>query len=166
MKNLSRRDFLRLSGATVLAVGMTGALSGCDSSHVNTVTVQTVEFNEEVETAYGKIRFTSYRIQTPSENKYLITCGIDVTAAPGYTLELDNTNFWMELDGKRPDGVHLIAADGYVNGDKIRVPSVPSTSVPITATTTVKGSAPQQIVGRFEYKGIRIKTKAHELKKG
>lgn len=163
MKNLSRRDFLRLSGAAVLAVGMTGALSGCDSSHVNTVTVQTVEFNEEVETAYGKIRFTSYRIQTPSENEYLITCGIEVMAAAGYTLELDNTNFWMELDGKRPDGVHLIAADRYVNGDKIMVPS---TSVPITATTTVTGSAPQQIVGRFEYKGIRIKTKAHELKKG
>ena len=69
MKNLSRRDFLRLSGAAVLAVGMTGALSGCDSSHVNTVTVKTVEFNEEVETAYGKIRFMSYRIQTPSENE-------------------------------------------------------------------------------------------------
>ena len=160
MKNLSRRDFLRLSGAAVFAVGMTGALSGCDSSHVNTVKVQTVEFKEEVETAYGQVRFTSYRIQTPSENKWFITCGIEVTAAPGYTLELDNTNFWMELDGKRPDGVHLIAADRYVNGDKIMVPS---TSVPITATTTVTGSAPQRIVGRFEYKGIRIKTKAHEL---
>lgn len=36
MKNLSRRDFLRLSGAAVFAVGMTGALSGCDSSHVVT----------------------------------------------------------------------------------------------------------------------------------
>lgn len=163
MKNLSRRDFLRLSGAAVLAVGMTGALSGCDSSHVNTVTVQTVEFNEEVKTAYGKIKFTSYRIQTPSENEWHITCGIEVMAAEGYTLELDNTNFWMELDGKRPDGVHLIAADRYVNGDKIMVPS---TSVPITATTTVTGRAPQQIVGRFEYKGIRIKTKPQELQKG
>ena len=163
MKNLSRRDFLRLSGAAVLAVGMTGALSGCDSSHVNTVTVQTVEFNEEVETAYGKIRFTSYNIQRMGENKWHITCGIEAMAAEGYTLELDNTNFWMELDGKRPDGVHLIAADRYVNGDKIMVPS---TSVPITATTTVTGSAPQQIVGRFEYKGIRIKTKPHELQKG
>ena len=163
MKNLSRRDFLRLSGAAVFAVGMTGALSGCDSSHVNTVTVQTVEFNEEVETAYGKIKFTSYRIQTPSENEYLITCGIDVTAAPGYTLELDNTNFWMELDGKRPDGVHLNVNGNYINGNKIMVPS---TSVPITAITKVTGSAPQQIVGRFEYKGIRIKTKAQELQKG
>ena len=163
MKNLSRRDFLRISGAAVFAVGMTGALSGCDSSHVNTVTVQTVEFNEEVETAYGKIRFTSYNIQSPSTNEWFITCAIDVTAAPGYTLELDNTNFWMELDGKRPDGVHLIASSNYINGSKIMVPS---TSVPITATTTIKGSAPQQIVGRFEYKGIRIKTKAHELKKG
>lgn len=102
MKNLSRRDFLRLSGAAVFAVGMTGALSGCDSSHVDTVTVQTVEFNEEVETAYGKVKFTSYNIQYEGENKYLITCGIEVMAAEGYTLELDNTNFWMELDGKRP----------------------------------------------------------------
>ena len=39
MKNLSRRDFLRLSGAAVLAVGLTGALSGCDRRHVNTVAV-------------------------------------------------------------------------------------------------------------------------------
>lgn len=153
MKNLSRRDFLRLSGAAVFAVGMTGALSGCDSSHVVT-TSKIIDFNEEVETAYGKIRFTSYRIQTPSKNEYLITCGIEVMAAEGYTLE---------LDGKRPDGVHLIVANKYVNGDKIMVPS---TSVPITATTTVTGSAPQQIVGRFEYKGIRIKTKPHELRKG
>lgn len=163
MKNLSRRDFLRLSGATVLAVGMAGALSGCDSSHVDTVTVQTVEFNEEVETAYGKVRFTSYNIQHEGENKYLITCGIEVMAAEGYTLELDNTNFWMELDGKRPDGVHLKAPDRYMNDKKIMVPS---TSVPITAITEVTGSAPQQIVGRFEYKGIRIKTKPHELRKG
>lgn len=163
MKNLSRRDFLRISGAAVFAVGMTGALSGCDSSHVNTVTVQTVEFNEEVETAYGKIRFTSYNIQHEGSNKWLITCGIEAMAAEGYTLELDNTNFWMELDGKRPDGVHLKAPDRYINDKKIMVPS---RSVPITATTTVTGSAPQQIVGRFEYKGIRIKTKAHELKKG
>lgn len=163
MKNLSRRDFLRLSGAAVLAVGMTGALSGCDSSHVNTVTVQTVEFNEEVETAYGKVSFTSYRIQHEGENKWHITCGIEVMAAEGYTLELDNTNFWMELDGKRPDGVHLKAPDRYMNDKKIMVPS---TSVPITAITEVTGSAPQQIVGRFEYKGIRIKTKPQELQKG
>ena len=163
MKNLSRRDFLRLSGAAVLAVGMTGALSGCDSSYVNTVTVQTVEFNEEVKTAYGKIRFTSYNIQHEGANKWLITCGIEARAAEGYTLELDNTNFWMELDGKRPDGVHLKAPDRYINDKKIMVPN---TSVPITAITEVTGNPPQQIVGRFEYKGIRIKTKAHELQKG
>ena len=84
-------------------------------------------------------------------------------AAAGYTLELDNTNFWMELDGKRPDAVHLIVSNNYMNGNKIMVPS---TSVPITATTDVTGNPPQRIVGRFEYKGIRIKTKAHELKKG
>ena len=163
MKNLSRRDFLRLSGAAVLAVGMTGALSGCDSSHVNTVTVQTVELNEEVETAYGKVKFTSYTIQNKGKNKWFITCGIEAMAAEGYTLELDNTNFWMELDGKRPDGVHLKAPDRYMNDKKIMVPS---RSVPITAITEVTGSAPQQLVGRFEYKGIRIKTKPQELQKG
>ena len=163
MKNLSRRDFLRLSGAAVFAVGMTGALSGCDSSHVNTVTVQTVEFNEEVKTAYGKVKFTSRNIQYEGENKYLITCSIEVMAAEGYTLELDNTNFWMELDGKRPDGVQLKAPDRYMNGNKIMVTSK---SVLITAITEVTGSAPQQIVGRFEYKGIRIKTKPDELRKG
>ena len=163
MKNLSRRDFLRLSGAAVFAVGMTGALSGCDSSHVNTVTVQTVEFNEEVKTAYGKVRFTSYNIQHMGENKWFITCGIEAMAAEGYTLELDNTNFWMELDGKRPDGVQLNVNGNYINGNKVMVPS---RSVPITAITEVTGSAPQQIVGRFEYKGIRIKTKPQELQKG
>ena len=164
MKNLSRRDFLRLSGAAVFAVGMTGALSGCDSSHVNTVTVQTVELNEEVETAYGKVKFTSYKMQPiMGENKWHITCGIEVMAAEGYTLELDNTNFWMELDGKRPDGVQLNVNRNYINGNKIMVPSK---SVPITAITEVTGRAPQQLVGRFEYKGIRIKTKPQELQKG
>lgn len=163
MKNLSRRDFLRLSGAAVFAVGMTGALSGCDSSHVNTVTVQTVELNEVVETAYGKVKFTNRNVQKTGENKYLITCGIEVMAAEGYTLELDNTNFWMELDGNRPDGVHLHVADQYMNGNKIMVPS---TSVPITAITEVTGRVPQQLVGRFEYKGIRIKTKPQELQNG
>ena len=146
MKNLSRRDFLRLSGAAVFAVGMTGALSGCDSSHVDTVTVQTVEFNEEVETAYGKVKFTSYNIQYEGENKYLITCGIEVMAAEGYTLELDNTNFWMELDGKRPDGVHLKAPDRYMNDKKIMVPS---TSVPITAITEVTRSGRRSAEERF-----------------
>ena len=50
MKNLSRRDFLRLSGAAVFAVGMTGALSGCDSSHVVT-TSKIIDFNEESRTS-------------------------------------------------------------------------------------------------------------------
>lgn len=40
MKTLSRRDFLRLSGATVLAVGMTGVLSGCDDSTSSSVQVK------------------------------------------------------------------------------------------------------------------------------
>lgn len=68
----------------------------------NNVTVRTVELNEEVETAYGKAKFTSYTIQNKGKNKWHITCGIEVMAAEGYTLELDNTNFWMELDGERP----------------------------------------------------------------
>lgn len=62
MKNLSRRDFLRLSGAAVFAVGMTGALSGCDSSHVVTAS-KLVDFNEEVKTSVGTIKFTKcYRV--------------------------------------------------------------------------------------------------------
>ena len=40
MKNLSRRDFLRLSGAAVLAVGMTGALSGCNDDKVSETFVE------------------------------------------------------------------------------------------------------------------------------
>ncbi len=40
MKKLSRRDFLRLSGAAVLAVGMTGVLSGCDDSTSSSVQVK------------------------------------------------------------------------------------------------------------------------------
>ena len=109
------------------------------------------------------MKFTSYTIQNKGKNKWHITCVIEVMAAEGYTLELDNTNFWMELDGERPDGVHLHVADKYMNGNKIMVPS---TSVPITAITDVTGRDPQQIVGRFEYKGIRIKTKPYELQKG
>lgn len=54
MKNLSRRDFLRLSGAAVLAVGMTGALSGCDS---NSSSVIASPFGKELTAGDCKVTF-------------------------------------------------------------------------------------------------------------
>lgn len=54
MKNLSRRDFLRLSGATVLAVGMAGALSGCDS---NSSSVIASPFGKELTAGDCKVTF-------------------------------------------------------------------------------------------------------------
>lgn len=89
MKNLSRRDFLRLSGAAVFAVGMTGALSGCDSGHVVT-TSKIIDFNEEGRTSIGTIKFTKcYRAfneaGTVNHNpeQWFVNCNAEITGCEG-----------------------------------------------------------------------------------
>jgi len=164
MKNLSRRDFLRLSGAAVFAVGMTGALSGCDSSHVVT-TSKIIDFNEEGRTSIGTIKFTKcYRAfneaGTVNHNpeQWFVNCNAEITAAKGYTLELDKDSLWIEVDGKKPEQMGIAFADS---------PAVREETVTVDLHTTVIGgsdAAPKKLMGVLNYKGVNVKTKVQDLK--
>ena len=171
MKNLSRRDFLRLSGAAVFAVGMTGALSGCDSSHVVT-TSKIIDFNEEGRTSIGTIKFTKcYRAfneaDTVNHNpeQWFVNCNAEITAAKGYTLELDKDSLWIEVDGKKPERMSIGLADSVLGGGtKV---TVREETVTVDLHTTVIGgsdAAPKKLMGVLNYKGVNVKTKVQDLK--
>ena len=163
MKNLSRRDFLRLSGAAVFAVGMTGALSGCDSGHV--------DFNEEGRTSIGTIKFTKcYRVFNKvgtvynDSDQWFVDCNAEITAAEGYTLELDKDSLWIEVDGKKPEQMGIARADSLVDSTKV---TVGEEKVTVDLHTTVIGgsdAAPKKLMGVLNYKGISVKTKVQDLK--
>lgn len=170
MKNLSRRDFLRLSGAAVLAVGMTGALSGCDSGHVVT-TSKIVDFNEESRTSIGTIKFTKcYRVfhEADSVNnkpeQWFVACYAEITAAKGYTLELDKDSLWIEVDGKKPEKMSISRADSVLSGTEVTVGEEKVTV--ILDTTVIGGSdaAPKKLMGVLNHKGVNVKTKIQDLK--
>ena len=170
MKNLSRRDFLRLSGAAVFAVGMTGALSGCDSSHVVT-TSKIIDFNEESRTSIGTIKFTRcYRVfhKADTVNKkpeqWFVACYAEITAAKGYTLELDKDSLWIEVDGKKPEQMGIAFADSPADSTKV---TVREETVTVDLHTTVIGgsdAAPKKLMGVLNYKGVNVKTKVQDLK--
>lgn len=169
MKNLSRRDFLRLSGAAVFAVGMTGALSGCDSSHVVT-TSKIIDFNEEGRTSIGTIKFTKcYRAfneaDTVNHNpeQWFVNCNAEITAAKGYTLELDKDSLWIEVDGKKPEQMRIARAD---SPDVVTKVTVGEKTVTVDLYTTVIGGSdagPEKLMGVLNYKGISVKTKVQDL---
>ena len=170
MKNLSRRDFLRLSGAAVFAVGMTGALSGCDSSHVVT-TSKIIDFNEEGRTSIGTIKFTEcYRVfheaGTMNNNlaQWFVSCYAEITAENGYTLELDKDSLWIEVDGKKPEQMGIAFADSPADSTKV---TVREETVTVDLHTTVIGgsdAAPKKLMGVLNYKGVNVKTKVQDLK--
>ena len=169
MKNLSRRDFLRLSGAAVFAVGMTGALSGCDSGHVVT-TSKIIDFNEEGRTSIGTIKFTKcYRAfneaGTVNHNpeQWFVNCNAEITAK-GYTLELDKDSLWIEVDGKKPEQMGIAFADSPADSTKV---TVREETVTVDLHTTVIGgsdAAPKKLMGVLNYKGVNVKTKVQDLK--
>ena len=170
MKNLSRRDFLRLSGAAVFAVGMTGALSGCDSSHVVT-TSKIIDFNEEGRTSIGTIKFTEcYRVfheaGTMNNNlaQWFVSCYAEITAENGYTLELDKDSLWIEVDGKKPEQMSIALKD---SPDFVTKVTVREETVTVDLHTTVIGgsdAAPKKLMGVLNYKGVNVKTKVQDLK--
>ena len=167
MKNLSRRDFLRLSGATVLAVGMTGALSGCDSS----TTAKIIKFNEECRTRIGTIKFTKCdRVFNKAgtvyngSDQWFVSCYAEITAAKGYTLELDKDSLWIEVDGKKPEKMGISRADSVLSGTKV---TVGEEKVTVGLHTEVIGGSdegPKELIGVLNYKGISVKTKVQDLK--
>lgn len=170
MKNLSRRDFLRLSGAAVFAVGMTGALSGCDSSHVVT-TSKIIDFNEESRTSIGTIKFTRcYRVFNKADpvnkkpEQWFVACDAEITAAKGYTLELDKDSLWIEVDGKKPEWMSIARADSVVGGTKVTVGEKKVTVILDTNVIGGSDAGPQKLMGVLNYKGVNVKTKVQDLK--
>ena len=171
MKNLSRRDFLRLSGAAVFAVGMTGALSGCDSSHVVT-TSKIIDFNEEGRTSIGTIKFTEcYRVfheaGTMNNNlaQWFVSCYAEITAANGYTLELDKDSLWIEVDGKKPERMSIGREDSVLGGGtKVTVGEKKVTVILDTSVIGGSNAGPQKLMGVLNYKGVNVKTKVQDLK--
>lgn len=170
MKNLSRRDFLRLSGAAVFAVGMTGALSGCDSGHVVT-TSKIIDFNEEGRTSIGTIKFTKcYRAfneaGTVNHNpeQWFVNCNAEITAAKGYTLELDKDSLWIRSGwAEARSRWHAFAVHP---ADSTKV-TVREETVTVDLHTTVIGgsdAAPKKLMGVLNYKGVNVKTKVQDLK--
>lgn len=170
MKNLSRRDFLRLSGAAVLAVGMTGALSGCDSGHIVT-TSKIIDFNEEGRTSIGTIKFTRcYRVFNKAgtvyndSDQWFVVCKAEITAAEGYTLELDKDSLWIEVDGKKPEQMSIAFAD---SPDVVTKVTVGEEKVTVDLQTEVIGESnagPEKLMGVLNYKGVNVKTKIQDLK--
>lgn len=170
MKNLSRRDFLRLSGAAVFAVGMTGALSGCDSSHVVT-TSKIIDFNEEGRTSIGTIKFTRcYRVFHEADtvhnypDRWFVACYAEITAAEGYTLELDKDSLWIEVDGRKPEQMSIAFAD---SPDVVTKVTVGEEKVTVSLHTEVTGGSdagPEKLMGVLNYKGVNVKTKVQDLK--
>lgn len=170
MKNLSRRDFLRLSGAAVFAVGMTGALSGCDSSHVVT-TSKIIDFNEEGRTSIGTIKFTRcYRAFNKADtvhnypDRWFVDCNAEITAAKGYTLELDKDSLWIEVDGKKPERMSIARADSLVDGTNVTVGEEKVTVDLHTEVIGGKDAGPEKLMGVLNYKGVNVKTKVQDLK--
>ena len=163
MKNLSRRDFLRLSGATVLAVGMAG-------SHVVT-TPKIIDFNEEGRTSIGTIKFTEcYRVfheaGTMNNNlaQWFVSCYAEITAENGYTLELDKDSLWIEVDGKKPEQMSIALKD---SPDFVTKVTVGEKKVTVGLHTKVIGGSdagPKKLMGVLNYKGISVKTKVQDLK--
>ena len=96
MKNLTRRDFLRLSGATVLAVGMTGALSGC---YEETVTGE--PFGKELTAGGCKVTFIEIAGTGSAENGgALYEVMLKVENKSGKEVTLKTADFKAKLKGK------------------------------------------------------------------
>lgn len=170
MKNLSRRDFLRLSGAAVFAVGMTGALSGCDSGHVVT-TSKIIDFNEEGRTSIGTIKFTEcdrvfHEVGTVynDSDQWFVSCYAEITAAKGYTLELDKDSLWIEVDGKKPEQMSIALKDSPDFVTKVTVGEKKVTVGLHTKVIGGKDAGPEKLMGVLNYKGVNVKTKVQDLK--
>ena len=170
MKNLSRRDFLRLSAAAVFAVGMTGALSGCDSGHVVT-TSKIIDFNEEGRTSIGTIKFTEcdrvfHEVGTVynDSDQWFVSCYAEITAAKGYTLELDKDSLWIEVDGKKPEQMSIALKDSPDFVTKVTVGEKKVTVGLHTKVIGGKDAGPEKLMGVLNYKGVNVKTKVQDLK--
>lgn len=106
MKNLSRRDFLRLSGAAVLAVGMTGALSGCDDDKVSETFV---EFGKPVKMGDCEVTFYSIKADKGDglEHKANLNFGVVNNGTEDVLVEKKNISFWLDDEKQDIVAIHF-----------------------------------------------------------
>ena len=168
MKELSRRKFLRLSGAVVLAAGMSGTLSGCDGDSTSS---RVIDFNEEVKTRIGTIKFTKcYRVFHAADtvnhdpDRWFVACYAEITAAKGYTLEMDRDSLWIEVDGKKPERMSIARADSVVGGTKVTIGEETVKVIIDTEVTGGSDAGPKKLMGVLNYKDISVKTTVQDLK--
>ena len=97
-------------------------------------------------------------------DQWFVDCNAEITAAEGYTLELDKDSLWIEVDGKKPEQMGIARADSLVDSTKV---TVGEEKVTVDLHTTVIGgsdAAPKKLMGVLNYKGISVKTKVQDLK--
>ena len=94
----------------------------------------------------------------------VVNCNAEITAAKGYTLELDKDSLWIEVDGKKPEQMGIAFADSPADSTKV---TVREETVTVDLHTTVIGgsdAAPKKLMGVLNYKGVNVKTKVQDLK--
>ena len=97
-------------------------------------------------------------------DQWFVDCNAEITAAEGYTLELDKDSLWIEVDGKKPEQMGIAFADSLADGTKV---TVGKETVTVDLYTTVIGGSdagPEKLMGVLNYKGISVKTKVQDLK--
>ena len=97
-------------------------------------------------------------------DQWFVSCYAEITAAKGYTLELDKDSLWIEVDGKKPEQMGIAFADSPADSTKV---TVREETVTVDLHTTVIGgsdAAPKKLMGVLNYKGVNVKTKVQDLK--
>lgn len=88
----------------------------------------------------------------------------EITAAKGYTLELDKDSLWIEVDGKKPEKMRISRADSVLSGTKVTVGEEKVTVIIDTEVIGGSDAGPEKLMGVLNYKGVNVKTKVQDLK--
>ena len=97
-------------------------------------------------------------------DQWFVSCYAEITAAKGYTLELDKDSLWIEVDGKKPEQMSIALKDSPVFVTKV---TVGEKKVTVGLHTEVIGGSdegPKELMGVLNYKGVNVKTKVQDLK--
>ena len=97
--------------------------------------------------------------------QWFVACYAEITAAKGYTLELDKDSLWIEVDGKKPERMGIGLADSVLGGGtKVTVGEKKVTVILDTNVIGGSDAGPQKLMGVLNYKGVNVKTKVQDLK--
>ena len=97
--------------------------------------------------------------------QWFVACYAEITAAKGYTLELDKDSLWIEVDGKKPERMSIGREDSVLGGGtKVTVGEEKVTVILDTSVIGGSNAGPQKLMGVLNYKGVNVKTKVQDLK--